>query len=79
MENIKTIEMTKQESRQRKSIGTSLSKFIARKIRRKSISSTKLVKIRSQSQMRRNVSVKSIDFWEEDYGNTIKRLRSVKK
>ena len=80
------IETTKMESveitqKRRRSIGTSLSKFITRKIKRKSSSGqnrAKMVKIRSSTQMRRNTSVKSIDFWEEEYGATVRRRRSIK-
>ena len=74
------IENTEITQKRRRSIGTSLSKFITRKIRRKSSGQNraKMVKIRSTTQMRRNTSVKSIDFWEEEYGATVRRRRSIK-
>ena len=73
------METTPTEKLRRRSLGASLGKFITKKIIRKSIGAKpKLTRVRSAHKIRRQTSVKSIDFWEEDWATIRKNTKSCK-
>ena len=80
LESITKMETTQTEKlARRRSLGASLGKFITKKIIRKSIGSKpKLTRVRSGHRIRRQTSVKSIDFWEEDWATIRKNAKVCK-